>query len=56
MQPYRDLFPHADLVLPHTRTLSESVIVLPNGTSLPDGAITLIADVLRNLVQASSQD
>lgn len=31
MKPYRDLFPHADLLLPHTDDLARRVVVLPNG-------------------------
>lgn len=43
MQPYRDLFPHAGLLLPNTCALAERVIVLPN---MPD-AISVIGSVLR---------
>lgn len=50
MKPYRDLFPHAGLLLPHSGAVAERVIVLPNGTALPDTAVTTIADVLRVLV------
>lgn len=50
MQPYRDLFPHAGLVLPHTCELAERVVVLPNGTTLKHGAIETIAAICRSLV------
>ncbi|PZQ33519.1 MAG: dTDP-4-dehydro-6-deoxyglucose aminotransferase [Stenotrophomonas acidaminiphila] len=30
MQPYRDLFPHAGLVLPNTTALAPRVVILPN--------------------------
>lgn len=43
MQPYRDLFPHAGLMLPHTGAIADRVIVLPNGTALPNDAIETIA-------------
>jgi len=50
MKPYRDLFPHAGLLLPHSEAVASRVIVLPNGTALPDTAVATIADVLRVLV------
>jgi len=49
MKPYRDLFPHAGLLLEHTRAVADRVIVLPNGTALPDAAIAVISGVLRAL-------
>lgn len=50
MQPYRDLFPHAGLLLPHSEAVASRVIVLPNGMALPTTAVATIADVLRTLV------
>ena len=47
MEPYRDLFPHAGLLLPHTTAVAERVIVLPNGTALPEAAIEAIAAVCK---------
>ncbi|MGN6313447.1 MAG: DegT/DnrJ/EryC1/StrS family aminotransferase [Rhodanobacteraceae bacterium] len=52
MQPYRDLFPHSGLMLEHTQEVAERVIVLPSGTTLPDGAIEFMADHLRILAAA----
>ena len=49
MQPYRDLFPHAGLVLPKTEQVGERVIVLPTGTALDAGHIRLITDLMRCL-------
>lgn len=54
MEPYRSLFPHAGLVLPNTDKLANRVIVLPNGTSLPEGAIQSIADIIRALSSRSA--
>lgn len=51
MQPYRDLFPHAGLVLPQTSTLAQRVMVLPNGR-LPNGAVEIIADLVRRAVMS----
>ncbi|MCJ0825704.1 aminotransferase class I/II-fold pyridoxal phosphate-dependent enzyme [Luteimonas sp. 50] len=49
MKPYRDLFPHAGLLLPNTRAVAERVLVLPNGQSLPDGAIETVAGLFKAL-------
>ena len=46
MAPYRDLFPHAYLMLPNTVQVAERVIVLPSGTTLPDQSIDVITDLL----------
>lgn len=46
MQPYRDLFPHAGLMLQNTQQVAEKVIVLPNGKGLGDDAVSVIRDVL----------
>lgn len=48
MQPYRDLQPHAGLLLPATEALASRVVVLPNGGSLPPGVPGLVADVIRH--------
>lgn len=49
MVPYRDLFPHAGLVLEHTERVSAGLMVLPNGTSLLQGDISLICSVIREM-------
>lgn len=49
MQPYRELFPHADLVLANTTAIADRVIVLPTGASLTEGGIDTIATLLRVL-------
>lgn len=46
MQPYRDLFPHAGLMLASTRAVAERVVVLPNNSE----AIPVVAQVLRVLM------
>lgn len=55
MQPYRDLYPHARLMLPNTVAVADRVVVLPTGTSLPDEAITVIASVLRAVGAAGAR-
>lgn len=52
MQPYRDLYPHARLMLPNTIDLGSRVIVLPNGTNLAPGCIETVAAVCRVLAEA----
>lgn len=47
MQPYRDLFPHAQATLFHTQALAEKIIVLPNGNSVSDSAINVISEIIR---------
>lgn len=51
MQPYRDLFPHAGLVLPHTVTLAPKVVILPNNAS----AAPTTGQLLRALAGARMQ-
>jgi dTDP-4-amino-4,6-dideoxygalactose transaminase len=45
MKPFRELFPHAGLVLPNTETVANRVLVLPTGTALPQGAVETIAQI-----------
>jgi dTDP-4-amino-4,6-dideoxygalactose transaminase len=51
MMPYRDLFPHAGLMLGHTESTSARVVVLPNGASLAVDDISLICKVIRNIAE-----
>ncbi len=46
MRPYRDLNPHAGLLLPHTEAVARRVVVLPTGTTLPETAVQVVADVV----------
>lgn len=46
MQPYRDLFPHSELLLSNTRDVSERVIVLPSGAALPNDAPATTAAIM----------
>jgi len=47
MKPYRDFYPHARLMLPNTERIAGRVIVLPSGTTLPNGAVENVIDLLR---------
>jgi dTDP-4-amino-4,6-dideoxygalactose transaminase len=48
MQPYRELFPHAGLMLRGTREVANRVVVLPNGGA-PAGGIETIAGLVHVL-------
>lgn len=50
MQPYRDMFPHAELVLPQTKVVAEQVMVLPAGASITLQQIQIVCDVIRRRV------
>jgi len=50
MEPYRSYFPHASLTLPETEKVCRRVMVLPNGTSVDERAITLIGQVIRTAI------
>lgn len=47
MQPYRDLFPHAGLMLDHTERLAERVVILPSGTAMQENEIAAVCQILR---------
>lgn len=51
MKPYRDLFPHARLMLPNTEKVADRVIVLPSGTTMELEHIRLITDLLQCLYE-----
>jgi len=55
MKPYRDLFPHAGLVLPYTEAVAAGVIVLPTGPSVSLEAVDLIGDVVSDLISAEAR-
>jgi dTDP-4-amino-4,6-dideoxygalactose transaminase len=54
MRPYRDLFPHAHLMLPKTEQVAESVIILPTGTTLPEHAVRTVADIIRVCIASAT--
>jgi dTDP-4-amino-4,6-dideoxygalactose transaminase len=49
MKPYRDLQPHAGLMLPHTETVAARVIVMPTGTALETDDVVRISDIVRGI-------
>jgi dTDP-4-amino-4,6-dideoxygalactose transaminase len=54
MQPYRDLYPHAGLLLPNTQRVADSVVVLPTGTTMDDEMVNDVAAVIRVLIEDRS--
>ncbi len=50
MKPYRDLFPHAGLMLLNTSLVANRVVVMPTGTALRDGDVSVIASILTQLM------
>jgi dTDP-4-amino-4,6-dideoxygalactose transaminase len=52
MKPYRELYPHAGLVLPNTQAVADRVIILPTGTTLPADAPETIRDVCLALTKS----
>lgn len=46
MKPYRDLFPHAGLMLPNTEMVAGRVIVLPTGTAVDPEICAEIANII----------
>jgi dTDP-4-amino-4,6-dideoxygalactose transaminase len=51
MEPYRSYFPHAALVLPETEKVCSRVMVLPTGTSVDEGSISCICQIIATAVE-----
>lgn len=47
MEPYRSFFPHAGLLLPDTKKISDRVLVLPTGTSIRREDIDKVTQLIR---------
>jgi dTDP-4-amino-4,6-dideoxygalactose transaminase len=47
MLPYRDIFPHAGLLLADTERVARRVLVLPNGTTISSEVIDAICSIIR---------
>jgi len=50
MQPYRELFPHAGLLLPNTQQVADRVVVLPTGTTMDSEMVAVVCAVIKVLV------
>jgi dTDP-4-amino-4,6-dideoxygalactose transaminase len=53
MQPYRDLYPHAGLLLNNTQRVADRVVVLPTGTTLSIEDVGKICSILRAVLKGS---
>lgn len=54
MKPYRELYPHAGLLLPNTQQVADSVVVLPTGTTMNLEMVNTVASVIRVLVEGNA--
>jgi dTDP-4-amino-4,6-dideoxygalactose transaminase len=50
MSPYRELYPHAGLLLPNTQKVADRVVVLPTGTTMNDEMVNTVAATIRVLI------
>jgi dTDP-4-amino-4,6-dideoxygalactose transaminase len=51
MQPYRELYPHAGLLLLNTQQVANRVVVLPTGTTMTVEMVNAVAAVIRVLIE-----
>ena len=54
MQPYRDLYPHAGLLLPNTQKVADRVVVLPTGTAMEVEMINTVSSAIRVMTEAAA--
>lgn len=52
MKPFKELFPHAGLLLPNTKSVADMVIVLPTGNAMKTDAVENVCDIIRLGVDA----
>jgi dTDP-4-amino-4,6-dideoxygalactose transaminase len=48
MRPYKELYPHASLLLPNTETVGSRVVVLPTGSNITPGHASKVCEVVRS--------
>lgn len=54
MKPYRELYPHAGMVLPGTQQVADRVVVLPTGTTMDEDMVLTVVSVIRMLLEDSA--
>lgn len=54
MQPYRDLYPHAGLLLPNTQKVAGRVVVLPTGTAMDVEMINTVSSAIRVMAEGTA--
>ncbi|MDD4964175.1 MAG: DegT/DnrJ/EryC1/StrS family aminotransferase [Gallionella sp.] len=50
MKPYRELYPHASLLLQNSEKVADRVVVLPTGTTMSKEMVEAVASVIRVLI------
>jgi hypothetical protein len=55
MEPYRSYFPNAEMLLPHTRRVSDRVLSLPTGTAVNHDTIAQVCAIVRFAVAHGRQ-
>ena len=50
MKPYRELYPHAGLLLPNTQIVADRVVVLPTGTTMNEEMIEVVVKIISIMV------
>src|SRR5690606_10849925 len=55
MKPYRELYPHAGLLLSNTELVANRAVVLPTGTMVDVPMVELVVTVIRALVTGQGQ-
>ncbi|MDD2775825.1 MAG: DegT/DnrJ/EryC1/StrS family aminotransferase [Gallionella sp.] len=50
MKPYRELYPHASLLLQNSEKVADRVVVLPTGTTMSKEMVEAVAGVIRVLI------
>lgn len=53
MKPYRDLYPHAGMLLPYTQQVADSVVVLPTGTTMEVAMVNTVVSVILCLLEGN---
>ena len=54
MQPYRDLYPHAGLLLPNTKKVADRVVILPTGTVMDVEMINTVSSAIRVIAEGAA--
>ena len=54
MKPYRELYPHAGLMLPNTQQVANRVVVLPTGTTMRKEMVETVVAVIRTIVEGDA--
>ncbi|MBU1215149.1 MAG: DegT/DnrJ/EryC1/StrS family aminotransferase [Gammaproteobacteria bacterium] len=54
MKPYRELYPHAGMLLPNTQLVADRVVVLPTGTTMSTEMVKAVVSVIRVTVEGNA--